>query len=268
MPRPAPVPGVAVLRSTVGLVVALVAGGVLVLVLFAVSGSGVAWWAVVAGGFGCASGLVLGTARRTTLGLGLGLVAVGAVVIAVADAPEADRRAAFPARERLAIVPGSPRAAPDERARASAPEVADEGRAAARADEGDATTAPAGGPVGATKPPAAVDAFVRSYYAALDAGDFDTAWARLSPQVRAGFGAFASWRDGYGSTLGHRVEDIAVESGGVVRHTLVALDETACGNEVEQTFGVTWRLAPGGDGLVATELSAVKLAGEDPTTAC
>jgi hypothetical protein len=249
MPRPAPVPGVAVLRSLLGLVGALVAGGVLVLLLFAASDAGVGWWAVVAGAFGCASGLMVGLERRTAPAAALGLVAAGAVVLAVAGSSEADRRAAFPARERLAIVPGP---AADEPAPGNVPAVRDEvgrGRRAA-------------------KSPAVVDSFVRSYYAALDAGEFELAWARLAPDVRTAFGGLQTWRDGYASTLGHRVEDVTVERGGVVKHVLVAVDETPCGGETERRFAVTWLLAGGGDDLVATHLTAVKLAGVDPSAAC
>jgi ketosteroid isomerase-like protein len=104
---------------------------------------------------------------------------------------------------------------------------------------------------------------VRSYYAAIDAGDFAAAWGRLSPAVQAGFGGFAVWRGGYDTTLDQRVE--AVETNGAqIRHVLVARDRTPCGTTVEQRFAVVWTVADGR----ASALHAAKLAGQDPAAAC
>jgi hypothetical protein len=104
---------------------------------------------------------------------------------------------------------------------------------------------------------------VRSYYAAIDAGHFAAAWTRLSPAVRARFGGFAVWRDGYDTTLGQRVE--AVEADGAqIRYVLVARDRTPCGGAVEQRFAVVWTMAGGR----AASLHAVRLAGQDPAAAC
>jgi hypothetical protein len=233
MPRPAALPAVAALRPLLGLSAALVAGGLLLLVVLAMFGAGMAWWAVVAGGFACASGVVAGATRRSALAVGLGLVSAAALLMALGASKAPEREAAFPSRENLPM------------ARESAP-----GEQAA----------------GAAKARGSVDRrdFVRSYYAALDAGDFEAAWARLSPQVQAEFGGLDAWRAGYGTTLGHEIEDLRVE-GDVVRHVLVASDRTPCGGRTEQRFAVTWRLDRAG---AATELSAVKLAGDAPAAAC
>jgi hypothetical protein len=239
MRRPAPVPGVALL----GVAGALAMGGLAVVLVVALAGAAVTWWLVVAGGFACASGLALGTGRRATVGVVLGLVALGALVIAAADDPARDRRAPVPPRERLAMIGGS------------------------KAGERPARRAPAADAAGREPRPAPA-ALVRSYYAALDAGEFEAAWARLGPAVRARFGGLEAWRAGYGSTLGHRVEDVRVDPGGVVRHVLVAADRTPCGGRTERRFAVSWRLERRGDNLVAAELTAVTVAGVDPAAAC
>jgi hypothetical protein len=231
-PRPVPLP------APLGVAAALAAGAGLALVVVVLGSgsveSGGIGWAMAAGAFACASGLVLGTAGRALPAGALGVVAVASLVAAgAASAGDDGRRAEFPARAGLV-------AEPREAAGRAAP--------AAREPRTDAPS------------PARV---VRAYYAALDRGDYARAWARLSPAVRASFGGFAAWRAGYGTTLGHRVTELAVD-GDRVRHVLVAVDRTPCGGSSERRFAVEWRL----ERRTAVTLTARTLAGAAPSAAC
>jgi hypothetical protein len=248
--RRSPVTGLAVVRALVALLAALVVGGAVVVVV-----SGASWWAAVAGGFACASGLVFGATRRSGVAGGLALVAAVAVVVAADAGGAGGRRAA------VAAYP-APELAPERDPRAG---VVIHGPSRPTDDRtmGDARDRSAAG--GARGPSPA--RLVRDYYAALDRGRFALAWRRLAPGVRVAFGGFEAWRLGYGSTLGHRVEGVAVErsgGGATVRHDLVAVDRTPCGGTTERRFAVGWRLERGR----ATSLSAVKLAGLDPADSC
>jgi hypothetical protein len=234
--RPMPVSRVAVGRAALDLVVAMVAGGVVVL---AVGGGS---WAVAAGGLACASGLVLGSAGRAALAGALALGAAAALAVAVSADADGERDAAFPAREEL----GNARVGAD------------------RLDE----TGVAGPHESVVRPRGdAAAEVVTGFYAALDAGRFRESWRRLSPGVQAAFGGFDAWRRGYATTLGHDVRALRAE-GTAVRHVLVATDRTPCGGDVERRFVVRWRLERVGDRLRATALSAVKLAGPEPAQAC
>jgi len=229
-------------RALAAAVVALVGGGWLMVLVVAIATggdltAGSAWWLALAGGAGCVSGVVLGSSGQAVPAAVVAVVAVGCLVLADAAAQPGQRGA-------------EPQAAPPAREQRADPAPARE-RDAARS-RGNAPAAP--GP----------KQIVRSYYAALDARDFTTAWAMLSPGVQAAFGGFETWRRGYDSTLGHRVEDVTVAPGGVVKLVLVATDRTLCEGRTEQRFAVTWRLA----GEQAAALGAVKLAGADPAAAC
>jgi hypothetical protein len=239
-----------VVRAQVALLGALLVGGVLVVAVAAVVGDDgrATWWAAVAGGFACASGLVFGATRRLGVAGGLGLVAVVAVVVAASGGVMDDSRGA--------AYPAAPAAADD-----GSMAAADDGSVAAADDR---RASAAGAAAGRGAAPGRV---VRDYYAALDRRRFRVAWRRLEPGVRAGFGGFVVWRRGYGSTLGHRVEDVRVERDGrsvAVRHDLVAVDRTPCGGTTERRFEVTWRLERGR----ATALTARKIAGVDPAQSC
>jgi hypothetical protein len=90
--------------------------------------------------------------------------------------------------------------------------------------------------------PAGAGAFVRGYYAALDARRFERAWARLSPAVRAALGGFDRWRAGYARTVSSRPGTLAIATQGelvMVQHRLLARDRGCAG---PQRFSVTWRL--------------------------
>ena len=66
----------------------------------------------------------------------------------------------------------------------------------------------------------------------------------LTPAVRAAFGPYEHWRDGYATTLSSRPRDIEVAREGTVAtiaHELVTEDRSPCG-PVRQTFDVSWRL--------------------------
>jgi hypothetical protein len=235
--RPAPLDRVVALRALPA-VVSAVAGGawlalMVALVFGADPGTTTALWIGVAGACACVSGLMVGAGGNAAAAAVLAVASVAAVVLAAGDAPAATtvRGPTFDRADRPAAdqVPAKPQ-----------PQAKNEGRQTPRG---------AG--------------LVRSYYAALDAGQFAKAWARLTPEVKAAFGGFEVWRRGYETTLGHRVQDVRRLPGHRIRHTLVATDRTACGTTT-QRFAVTWRLAGGH----ATALHAVKLAGEDPAAAC
>jgi ketosteroid isomerase-like protein len=226
MPRPVPVPPVAVLRSLLGIGAALLAGGLLVFVVV-----GAVPWAVAAGAFACGCGVVVGLAQHARLAIALALAAIGSLAMAFVAAPdERGAEPAVPARTATHVPP------PEREGPEPARPVAPRHRA---------------------------ERLVTSYYAALDAGDFERAWARLAPGVQQAFGGFDTWRAGYATTLGHDVKQLEVE-GDTVTHVLVASDRTPCGGRTERRFAVAWRLQ---NGQVAT-LSATKLGGVDPSAAC
>jgi hypothetical protein len=228
--RPAPLPWVAALRALPAVIA--VAGGAWLALAVAIAfgvdlGSGAAVWIGVAGGCACVSGWMIGTGGHVPAAAVLAVAAFGAVAVAVqtdSNPAPAPRKAA-----RFDVAPAPARETPPR-------------------------------PV---RPVVAAGKLVRSYYAAIDAGHFATAWGRLSPAVQAGFGGFAVWRGGYATTLDQRVEAVEVD-GAQIRHVLVARDRTRCGTAVEQRFLVTWTVSAG----TATSLHAVKVAGQDPAAAC
>jgi len=121
-----------------------------------------------------------------------------------------------------------------------------------------------------TPPPQPPENVVTTYYRALDAGRFDAAWTLLTPAVRAGFGPYGQWRDGYATTLSNTPRDIEVAHEGAVAtiaHELVTEDRSPCG-PVERTFDVSWRLTLTDGGWRVASLSAVKRAGAEPADAC
>jgi hypothetical protein len=114
---------------------------------------------------------------------------------------------------------------------------------------------------------AAARRFVRDYYAALDAHDFATAWAMLSPDVRRAFGGFAVWKRGYAHTGAHNLGrlKIAVAGGAAtVALTLRAGNRGACDTVVARRFAVTWRLVRTEAGLRAAAARGRKISGTEP----
>jgi hypothetical protein len=101
---------------------------------------------------------------------------------------------------------------------------------------------------------AGLEARVRAFYADLDAGRYAAAWRRLAPAVQRGFGGFSAWRTGYGTTVAHTVEELAVQRDAVT-HTLVASCGAATGR-----YAVSWRF----EGAKAVGVTAEALSG----TAC
>ena len=254
-----PVDRVAALRALPAVVVAVAGGAWLALVVVAASGAdltvGVGAWVCVAGACACVSGWVVGTTGNATPAALLGVAAVAAAILAV-GAAEGDAAVARPDKVERHLMPFNPgpRAETPRKARGAAPAPTDR-TAPAVPDQ----TAPA-----APLTLSAADTLVRSYYAALDAGEFEQAWARLSPGVQAAFGGFETWRHGYDTTLEHQVDGVQLQSGGVIQVTLTATDRTPCGGTTTQRFAVTWRV----EGRQAAALSAVRLAGQDPAAAC
>jgi hypothetical protein len=121
-----------------------------------------------------------------------------------------------------------------------------------------------------TPPPQPPETVVTTYYRALDAGRFDAAWAILTPAVRASFGDFERWRDGYATTLSSSPRDIEVATDGAVAsiaHELVTEDRSSCG-PVRRRFAVRWKLVRSDVGWRAASLTGVKRAGPEPAEAC
>jgi len=236
-------------------------------------GSAQTLWLGVDGGCACASGVIVGSTGNVTWAAVLAIVAAAAVVLAASGGD--DTRGARTARfDRAAAAPAEKRdraaARVVKRDRAAAPAATRDRAAAPAATRDRAAAAPAATRDRAAPPAAptalsvsAATALVGSYYAALDAGDFKAAWARLTPAVQTAFGGFERWRAGYATTVAQRVEDVEV-AGSEIRYLLVATDRTPCGKTVEQRFRVTWAVA----GDRAQTLQAVKLAGQDPAAVC
>jgi hypothetical protein len=244
--RPAPLPWVAVLRALPAVAVAVAGGAWLALavgVAFGVDlGSGAAVWIGLAGACACVSGWMIGGGANVVAGAALAIGALAALGLAAGTETDSNPvRPAFAPRADVAPpARDDTRSAPDPRPPAASPRR----------------------PAPAISATARAGRLVRSYYAAIDSGDFAAAWAKLSPAVQARFGGFAVWRSGYDTTLDQRVEAVAVD-GAQINHVLVARDRTPCGT-VEQRFAVSWTMA---DGL-ASSLHAVRLAGQDPAAAC
>jgi hypothetical protein len=239
--RPAPLPWVVALRALPAVVIAAVGGAWLALAvgvaLGADLGSAAAVWIGVAGACACVSGVMIGAGSNAVGAATLAIAALAAVSVAAETEP--DSKPVRPVLAPRADVAPPARATPSERtvtAHRHAPAVP----ARARAEQ-----------------------LVRSYYAAIDSGDFAQAWARLSPAVQARFGGFTTWRNGYGTTLSQRVEALETD-GAQIRYVLVARDRTPCGAGVEQRFAVVWTMADGR----ASSLQAVRVAGQDPAAAC
>ena len=227
-------------------VVALGAATALAIVLVA-GGDAALGWVALAGGAACASGLALGSTAKPLPAVVLGALAAGALALAAVAASDE-------------TVEGRPSAAAEEPKAAQLGDDRPEDRAAAR-DHG----AVAG--ERAARPPTPAR-FVRSYYAAIEAGRFKRAWASLSPVIQAQTPGFEAWRAGYATTLTQRVENVRLEPEGFVRHDLVAVDRTPCGTTTERRFEVLWKLVPSERDFTPTFLEAVQLAGIDPQLAC
>ncbi|HEX5618807.1 MAG TPA: hypothetical protein VFX51_10325 [Solirubrobacteraceae bacterium] len=256
--RPAPLPWVAALRALPAVVIAVAGGAWLALAVgvgFGVDlSSGAAVWIGLAGACACVSGWMVGSAGSIPAAAVLSVAAIGAVVLAVQthSGPVHATREIVGADVAPETHLGEPRSGAAARPRSGA---------AARPRSGAAAKPRSGAAAPLTV--VAAGKLVRSYYAAIDAGDFAAAWNRLSPAVQAGFGGFAVWRGGYATTLDQRVEAVEVD-GTQIRHVLVARDRTPCGGTVEQRFAVVWTMAAG----KAASLHAVRLAGQDPAAAC
>jgi hypothetical protein len=126
-----------------------------------------------------------------------------------------------------------------------------------------ATAPPATAPHAVAPPATALPAtprrFVGVYYAALEARRFAAAWKLLAPGLRARFGGFAAWREGYKYTVANSPGSLRVTpaaGAATVGLTLRAGDRDACGKTVVRRFAVTWRLARTEAGWRATEADA------------
>ena len=225
-----------------GLLGALLAGAAVALAVMAAAGTEPVVWVAVAGASACACGLVVGTTARVVPAVALAGVAAAALVMAV----DGYREPAAPAEVRAykthaAAAPQTPPVTAVEEVERPAPPPA---------------------------PPLTRPQFVHRFYAALEAGRFAQAWERLGPAVRAREASFEAWRAGYATTVSQRIEDLRVEAGGNVRHTLVSVDRTPCGGTTERRYEMLWYLDPDGRTFTARDVVGVQLAGLDPALAC
>jgi len=224
-----------------GLLGALLAGAAVALAVMAAAGTDPAVWVAVAGASACACGLVVGTTARVVPAVALAGVAAAALVLAV-DGYRDPAPAEVRAYKAQAV------------AASQAPPVT-------RVEEVEKPAPPAA-------PPLTAPQFVHRFYAALDAGRFGQAWNRLGPVVQARSPSFDAWRAGYATTLSQRVEDLRVEAGGNVRHTLVTVDRTPCGGTTQRRYEMLWYLQRDGRSFMARDVVGVQLAGLDPALAC
>jgi hypothetical protein len=112
------------------------------------------------------------------------------------------------------------------------------------------------------------EATVRNYYRAIDAARYAEAWALLSPGLQSELGGFASWRDGYETTISTSAYGVnAIEAAGdsaLVKLDIESTDIDECGTNVEQTFSGTWSLAKEGGRFRATSFDVEKISGGEP----
>ena len=208
-----------------------------------------------------------------TSAVALALLVVTALLLAVTAIAVRPREVAPPTSGSAprADVKGEARSAPAPRERrraepSPAAQTAETAESAASAES--AARAEPAAPRRVVAPSA--EAVVIEYYAALDDRRFGAAWRTLSPAVRAAFGGFDGWRDGYATTLSSRPGDLRVSpvpGGATVEHVLVATDRSPCG-EVRRRFAVTWKLVRVDGTWMAASLSAVKRSGPEPAAAC
>jgi hypothetical protein len=222
------------------LLCALAAGAAVALAVMAAAGTDPALWVAVAGASACACGVIVGSTARVIPAVALAGVAAAALVLAVDS------------REPASTVVVRAYSAPSVVEREAAPPPA-------------AVTPEAEKPA---PPPLTAPQFVHRFYAALDAGRFAQAWERLGPVVQGRSVSFDAWRTGYATTLSQRVEDLRVEAGGNVRHTLVTVDRTPCGGTTERRYEMLWYLDRDGRTFTARDVVGVQLAGADPALAC
>lgn len=109
---------------------------------------------------------------------------------------------------------------------------------------------------------------VQRYYRAINRGAYLTAWAQLAPALQAELGGFATWMDGYGTTVStHAYSVQAVEASStsaVVEIEIESTDIDECGTTVDQSFSGTWSLAAEGDRFRGTSFDVQKLSGRTP----
>ena len=226
---------------------ALLAGAAVALAVMAAVGSDPGVWVAVAGGSACACGLVVASSARVVPAVALAGVAAAALVLAVDRSGDGVEVRPFVAP----AVVEEPRSMVAEKARAVT---------AARTDtQAEARPAPA---------PVTAPQFVRRFYTALNAGQFEQAWKQLGPAVHARSASFVLWRAGYETTVSQRVESLSVEAGDTVRHVLVTVDRTPCGTTTERRYEMLWYLQRSGSSFIARDLVGVQLAGVDPALAC
>jgi hypothetical protein len=228
----------------VALLGALILGSAVTLGVMAAAGSSPAVWVAIAGASACACGVVVGSTARVVPAAVLASVAGAALVLAVGEPDDGTRVEVRPLVAAPTVV-------------AEVPVVAERPVAAA-----------ASRPAAAPPPPVTAPQFVRRFYAGLEAGRFEQAWKRLGPAVQARSVSFDAWRAGNATTVSQRVEDLRVEAGDTVRHTLVTVDRTPCGTTTERRFEMLWYLERDGRTFTARDLVGVQLAGVDPALAC
>ena len=116
----------------------------------------------------------------------------------------------------------------------------------------------------------AVEGAVRDFYSEVDFGEYDAAWARLTPPVQDSLGGFVAWRSGYDFSVSTRVSNVtAVQADprfAVVLFRLRSEDIDECADTVVQRFAGRWELARVRRNWRATSVSAEKIGGATPVT--
>lgn len=112
------------------------------------------------------------------------------------------------------------------------------------------------------------EAVVRRYYRAINHGAYSTAWAQLAPALQAELGGFATWMDGYGTTVSTHAYGVqTVETSRtsvVVELEIESTDIDECSTTVGQSFSGTWSLTAEGDRFRGTSFDVQKLSGGTP----
>jgi Protein of unknown function (DUF3761) len=108
---------------------------------------------------------------------------------------------------------------------------------------------------------------LRRYYAALNRGAYEEAWAMLGPDEQAAFGGFAAWAGGYDHTV-HT--DLTITDARALSDTgkqveldveLASTDTDVCGEGVDQTFAGAWQLLRQNGTWVSSAVSLRKTGG-------
>ena len=111
---------------------------------------------------------------------------------------------------------------------------------------------------------------VEAYYDDIYMFRFNRAWERLAPELQASLGGFATWKQGYRTTLSVRVLSAAVvertRRNATVAVEIRSRDEDVCGDLVVQEWAGAWSMALVGLNWTLTDADIEKVSGGEVTT--